>query len=142
MDYNATVTFDTRADVDDDIVDALAGYGPATDRDVRRHAQVHITFDAASLEQASVVALGLAARTNLPVLGLEVLPTTEFDARVTAMPTSSGDVSVTEAAERLHLSRQAVLHRIKTGALPATKVGRTYSIPAGAVEAATAALTR
>lgn len=42
-------------------------------------------------------------------------------------------VSVSEAADMLQVSRQAVLQRIGTGSLPASKVGREYAIPASAV---------
>jgi excisionase family DNA binding protein len=38
-------------------------------------------------------------------------------------------VSVAEAAERLGVTRQAVLKRIRNGRLPATKVGRAYVVP-------------
>jgi excisionase family DNA binding protein len=42
-------------------------------------------------------------------------------------------VSVAEAAERLGITRQAVLKRIRTGRLPARKVGRNYIVPAEAL---------
>ncbi|PJI91043.1 helix-turn-helix domain-containing protein [Luteimicrobium subarcticum] len=133
-DHNATITFDTRdpaGNIDDDILETLTGYSPATGRDERQHVQVFITFPANNLEQAFVIAFGLAARTSLPVLALEVLPTTEFDARNFGPSTKS--VTVSEAAEILGITRQAVLQRIKTGALPAEKVGPVYTIPAAAL---------
>lgn len=47
----------------------------------------------------------------------------------------SGDaVSVPQAAEILGISRQAVLKRIRTGRLRATKVGRNYVVPRDALE--------
>ncbi|CAN5844180.1 hypothetical protein BH18ACT13_BH18ACT13_11200 [soil metagenome] len=42
-------------------------------------------------------------------------------------------ISVAQAAERLGISRQAVLKRIRAGRLPATKVGRAYVVPASAI---------
>lgn len=39
-------------------------------------------------------------------------------------------LSVAEAAERLGITRQAVLKRIRNGRLPATKVGRAYVVEA------------
>jgi excisionase family DNA binding protein len=42
-------------------------------------------------------------------------------------------VSVAQVAERLGITRQAVLKRIRSGRLPATKVGRAYVVPAGAL---------
>jgi uncharacterized protein len=46
----------------------------------------------------------------------------------------SGLVSVAQAAERLGVTRQAVLKRIRSGRLPATKVGRAYVVPEYALE--------
>jgi uncharacterized protein len=42
---------------------------------------------------------------------------------------ASGFVSVAQAAERLGITRQAVLKRIRAGRLQATKVGRSYIVP-------------
>jgi excisionase family DNA binding protein len=44
-------------------------------------------------------------------------------------------LSVAQAAERLGISRQAVLKRIRSGRLPATKVGRAYVVSADVVPA-------
>lgn len=46
----------------------------------------------------------------------------------------SGLVSVAQAAERLGITRQAVLEQIRGGRLPATKVGRAYVVPEYALE--------
>lgn len=46
----------------------------------------------------------------------------------------TGLVSVAQAAERLGVTRQAVLKRIRSGRLPATKVGRAYVVPEYALE--------
>ncbi len=45
-------------------------------------------------------------------------------------------VSVAQAAELLGITRQAVLKRIRTGRLRATKVGRNYIVPREAVQSA------
>ena len=45
-------------------------------------------------------------------------------------------MSVAEAAELLGITRQAVLKRIRTGRLGATKVGRNYIVPRGGLAAA------
>jgi uncharacterized protein len=42
-------------------------------------------------------------------------------------------LSVAQAAERLGITRQAVLKRIRSGRLPATKVGQAYIVPRSAV---------
>jgi excisionase family DNA binding protein len=47
---------------------------------------------------------------------------------------SPGLISVAEAAARLGITRQAVLKRIRSGRLQATKVGRAYVVPEVAVE--------
>lgn len=44
-------------------------------------------------------------------------------------------LSVAQVAERLGITRQAVLKRIRTRRLPAAKVGRAYVVPAGAIGA-------
>ncbi len=43
-------------------------------------------------------------------------------------------LSVTEVAARLGITRQAVLLRIKSGSLPAHRIGRMWAIPATAIE--------
>ena len=43
-------------------------------------------------------------------------------------------LSVAQAAERLGITRQAVLKRIRGGRLPATRVGRAYVVPASALD--------
>ncbi len=47
-------------------------------------------------------------------------------------------VSVAQAAELLGITRQAVLKRIRTGHLRATKVGRNYIVPREAIRPSTA----
>jgi excisionase family DNA binding protein len=47
----------------------------------------------------------------------------------------SAFVSVAQAAELLGITRQAVLKRIRTGRLPATKVGQAYIVPRSALSA-------
>jgi excisionase family DNA binding protein len=42
-------------------------------------------------------------------------------------------LSVAQVAERLGITRQAVLKRIRGGRLPAAKVGRAYVVPVGAL---------
>jgi excisionase family DNA binding protein len=48
----------------------------------------------------------------------------------------TGFVSVAQASELLGITRQAVLKRIRTGRLQATKVGRNYIVPRDAVQPA------
>jgi len=48
-------------------------------------------------------------------------------------------LSVAQAAEVLGITRQAVLKRIRSGRLPATKVGRNYVVPREALRGAVTA---
>jgi excisionase family DNA binding protein len=65
-------------------------------------------------------------------IGLEVVPTVMWDRRAGLTPVPSL-VTVTEAAQRLGVSRQAVLERINSGSLPAVRIGTGWAIAASAV---------
>lgn len=138
--YNAHIEWATRSGDDDELVDALVDYHPAVSRGARGHVSAEITLPAESLRQAVTTALAIAengavraALDGAEVLALEVLPTAEFDQRngLDPMPEL---VSVTEAAEELDVSRQAVLQRLESGSLPGTKVGKTWVVQARALE--------
>ncbi len=63
---------------------------------------------------------------------LTVETSADFDRRSEAeVPTRL--LSVTEAAEKLGLTRAGVQRRIDTGTLPALKVGSIWAIPARAI---------
>lgn len=139
MDYNATATLkwpfarltETRTD---SILDALAPYSPAIAADATGLAEVVITFPADNLAQAVRTAVGLLD--PLHPIGLEVVLTSLWDKRSEAIPVPDL-LSVSEVADRLGVSRQAVLQRIESGSLPATRIGnRLWAIPAGSVPAA------
>lgn len=138
MNYNATATLkwpfarlpETKTD---SILDALAPYSPAIAADETGLAEVVITFPADSLAQAVRTAGGLLD--PLHPVALEVVPTALWDKRSDAIPVPDL-LSVSEAADRLGVSRQAVLQRIESGSLPATRIGSAWAIPAGSVPAA------
>jgi excisionase family DNA binding protein len=131
--YNARIEYATREPVDDHLIHALIDYHPATGRSPRGWAEVTITLPSESLRQATVTALALAeAALAVDVLALEVLPTDEFDARLGLTPLPE-IVSVTEAAEKLGVSRSAVLKRLESGSLPGQKAGSTWVVRADAV---------
>ncbi|EYR62156.1 hypothetical protein N866_11160 [Actinotalea ferrariae CF5-4] len=131
--YNARIEYRTRDDIDDQLLEALTDYGPATGRAERGWVEVYITVPATSLRQAFTTALALAeSATDAPVLAVEVLPTDEFDARLGLAPLPEL-VSVTEAAQSLRVSRQAVLQRLESGTLPGRKVGNAWVIQRSAV---------
>lgn len=130
--YNATITLAERLDQltderTDAIIDALADHHPAITRSAAGDAMVTITIPADSLRQAIATAQALLA--ELQPIGLEVLPTDVWDRLVDLIPTLEL-LSVTEAAERLGVTRQAVLQRIESGSLQAKLVGRTWIVPA------------
>jgi excisionase family DNA binding protein len=138
--YNARIEWATRTTDDDDLVDELVDYHPATSRSERGWVEATITLPAETLRQAATTALAIAEAASAAVLDgaavlvLEVLPTAEFDERNGLAPMPEL-VSVTEAAERLDVSRQAVLQRLEAGTLPGTKVGKTWVVQAAAVSA-------
>lgn len=131
--YNARIEYATREPVTDHLIDALIDYHPAASRSPRGWAEVTITLPSESLRQATVTALALAeAALAVDVLALEVLPTDEHDARLGLAPLPEL-VSVTEAAAKLGVSRQAVLQRLESGSLPGQKAGSTWVVPADAL---------
>ena len=66
----------------------------------------------------------------------EVLTTADFDRRLGVDVTQIPElVSVTEAAAALGVTRQAVLQRIESGSLPATRIGTAWAVPRSAVNA-------
>lgn len=139
--YNARVDLDRPAPAGHDdewtdrAIDGLRGFSPAVSRGLHGGASIDFTLPADDVRQAVTIALSLTAdiADGADIVGLELLTTVEFDRRAGAhMPAL---LSVSEAAERLGVSRQAVLQRIDTGSLPATKVGSTWAIPEGAAPA-------
>lgn len=77
----------------------------------------------------------LAALTALPELSDPVAITVRATTAAGPENTRSAPelVSVTQAARLLGVTRQAVLRRIDSGALPARKVGSTWTIPRSAL---------
>lgn len=138
-DYNVRVELDTRDHIDNELVDHLAAYHPATGRTPQGRVEVWITLPAVTLTEAvrlGLLLVGAVSRTTL--VAVEAMTTAEFDRRLgqESMPAL---VSVTEAAEQLGVSRQAVQQRLDAGTLPGQKVGKTWVVQASAVEAALAA---
>ena len=128
MDYNARIEYQTREQLDEQLLDALATYSPATGRSTAGWLEVTITLPAVDLRQAASTALAVADAAGVaPVLALEVLPTDEFDARHGLAPLPEL-VSVTDAATLLQVSRQAILQRLESGSLRGQKVGKTWVV--------------
>lgn len=139
--YVATVEVDVRRrltlDEVDQVMDELEDYHPAVGEARRGFLSATIALPAESLRQATASACRVVeAALGGPAIAAEVMTEAEFDVRQGWAPVPDL-VSVSEAAELLGVSRQAVLQRISAKTLPATPVGKTYVIPRSAVDAAT-----
>lgn len=131
--YNARIELRTRdaQAISDDLIEAFEGYSPAVSTAASGWTDVDISLPAVDLRQAATTALALVAQaTDVDVVALEVMTTDEFDSRLGLQPLPA-QVSVTEAAEILGVSRQAVLQRIESGSLPAVQVGKAWVIQRG-----------
>lgn len=124
--YNADAIVRTKLDADD-AVDALVGYHPAIGPSRRGHLEVLISLPAETLRQAINTSLAVLEQAVGPVIAIEVLTTDDFDARhgLSPMPEL---LSVTEVAAELGVSRQAVLQRLESGSLTASRVGNSWVI--------------
>jgi excisionase family DNA binding protein len=138
--YNATITLDRRLPATgadpwtDDVVDALAGFSPVVGRDPNGQASLTFTIPATDLRAAVTTALALAAdATHTELVGLEVITAAEFDRRNGLEPLPAL-VSVTEAAQLLGVTRQAILQRLDAGTLPGERVGNAWVLQRTAVE--------
>lgn len=135
--YNATLELDTPAATaedtyGDDLLTQFADYHPVIARSLLGRVELILSLPAAGLWQATATVRALVS--DMPVTRLTVERSVDFDRRSEAeVPVRL--LSVTEAAERLGLTRAGVQRRIDTGSLPAIKVGTTWAIPAGAVHA-------
>lgn len=117
----------------EDVVDVLAEHAAAASPLGAGRVEVVITVPADSLRQAAVTSLALLEQAG-QVESVELVPTDLFDARqgLTSVPEL---LSVTQVAEYLGVSRQAVLQRLEHGSLTGRKVGSAWAVPAAAVRA-------
>lgn len=127
--YNAIIELTDKADPQHAtaILDQFADYHPAVARAESGRAELILTLPAENLQQATTTALALVKATGHRPVRLEVLTTEEFDRRAGLVPIPDL-VSVTEAAELLGVTRQAVLQRIDAGSLPAKRIGNGWAI--------------
>ena len=134
MEYTITATlahpFERMREAQTDaIIEALLEYHPAIGTGSTGGADVTISLPADSLAQATKTATALVA--FLHPVGLEVMPTELWDRREGLEPVPDF-LSVAQAAERLGVTRQAVLQRIEAGKLPAQRIGSVWAVPATA----------
>lgn len=134
--HNVTIEYGTRADIDEQLLDAFSPYHPATGRSVTGNVQVVLTVPAEDVVQMLHTTAAIVAREMLaPVVAVEVITTDEFDRRIGLQPVPEL-LSVTEAAAVAGVSRQAILQRLESGSLPGRKVGTSWAVQANAVERA------
>ena len=133
--HRVRVELETRDGLDREaILASLASYRPTLERGPRGHVVVALTVPADDVVQAVQTAVAVTSRAvDLPVLSVEALPAEE-SARRAGLDPVPRLLSVSETATDLGVSRQAVLQRIESGSLPATRVGSAWAIPAVAVE--------
>lgn len=135
--HTVRVELDTRDDLDTPLTNALSAYHPALSRGPRGHVVVAITLPADSVVQAVQTAVAVVTQaTGAGVLAVEALSAEESARRAGLAPVPPL-LSVSEAAARLGVSRQAVLSRIDSGTLPAVRIGSTWAVPEAGLNHAT-----
>lgn len=127
--YNITLELAKRNPTDDDVdvlIDAFEAFHPTISTSPLGWTEVTITVQAENLRQAVATGLGLAG----DVVSVTGMTTKEFDQRPVHTERMPKLVSVTEAAELLRITPQAVRQKLAAGHLPGTKVGGTWWLPA------------
>ncbi|WKN47168.1 helix-turn-helix domain-containing protein [Nocardioides sp. Arc9.136] len=137
--YTATIDVNRREELAgdrvDELLEQLATYHAAIGTSPRGFLSATITVPAESLAQATTTALAVVSSAfGAEPIACTVLTTAEHDARQ-GWESTPEVVSVSEAATLLGISRQAVLQRIAGKSLPATRVGRSWTVPRAAVDA-------
>jgi excisionase family DNA binding protein len=95
-----------------------------------------VTVSADTLKQATLLGLGLITGLGHTPQAIAVLATDDYDTRIGLGLDSAEALSAGEAAAELGMSRQAILKRIDTGTLRATKTGAGWMISRAAIEEA------
>lgn len=130
--YNITLELAKRNPTDDD-VDALmewfADFHPTIGTSPLGWTEVDLTIATETLRQALTIGVALGG----DVVSVTGMSTAEFDRRPVDVDRVPELLSVSEAAAKLGVSRQAVLERLGSGSLAGSKVGTTWAIPAAAL---------
>ncbi len=118
----------------DQVLPHLAPFGGTLSEDDTRRVRATLTVPGAFPIQAALTAVSVAesAFPGARVARFEVLPSAEFEREASLTPIPDL-LSVTQAADALGVSRQAVLKRLESGSLQGRKVGETWVVPASAV---------
>lgn len=129
MDYTATVDVKTSLTIDD-ILEKLEPYEGTLGASKDGYRAI-FSYPADSLDQAIATAKNTAESFG-ESYALSVAPSHLIDEQ-----TTYGEleplVSVAQAADLLHITPQAVNHRLKNKTLPGAKVGHTWVLPLAAV---------
>jgi excisionase family DNA binding protein len=128
IEHNITIELNQRNPTLDDIdvlMDAFGDFHPTIGTSAYGWVEVDVTVPGENLRQAIAIGLALAG----DVRSITGMTTAEYDRRPTQVERMPQLLSAPDVAERLGISRQAVLTRIERGTLPATKVGREWVIP-------------
>ena len=132
--HSVTIELSTQVDLTDRDLAALASYHPFVSRGPRGHLVIELALPADDVVQAVQTAVAVVGRVvDSPALSVTALPADESDRRAGLCPVPRL-LSVSEVAAQLGVSRQAVLQRIDSGSLPATRVGTAWAVQAAAVE--------
>lgn len=132
--YNATITTNPLTDTDiDHHLNTLHTYHVALSNPRAGEGQIILTIPADTLAQAIQTTQAVAASTGITINALTIETTERFDALADDIPMPKL-ISVTEAAQLIGITRQAILQRITTHTIPATKIGDTWAIPRAAIK--------
>lgn len=132
--YNATIT--THHLTDNDInhhLNTLTPYHVALSNPRTGEGQIILTIPADTLTQAIQTTQAIATSAGITIDALTIETTERFDTLANEIPMPKL-ISVTEAAQLLKVSRQAILQRITAHTIPATKIGDTWAIPRAAIK--------
>jgi excisionase family DNA binding protein len=133
--YNLALELDAGSDaaegsLGDRLLDQFADFHPVVTASSLHRTELILSIAAEHLWQALAISRALAS--DLRVTRVVVESSADFDRRRDAeIPPL---LSVTEAAKMLGITRAAVQQRIDKGALPATRVGSNWVIPANAID--------
>lgn len=136
INYNAILELAVRLEPElaDQLVDRFVDHAASVSPDSHGQVVITLTVAADSARHAVLQVLALVGDVA-PLVAIEVLPTSAYDNRL-----GLGDLeevlSVSETAEELQISAQAVRQRLEAGTLAGRKAGRNWHIPRQTVEAA------
>lgn len=132
--YNATITTRRLTETDiDRYIEELNTYHVAVSNPRANEGQIILTIPANTLTQAIQTTQAIASNAGITIDALTIETTERFDTLANEIPMPKL-ISVTEAAQLLKVSRQAILQRITAHTIPATKIGDTWAIPRAAIK--------